>query len=387
MAWPTLLLCATSVALAVTAAELVLRSAAPAPRAYQVWPPHLSVRFHPAPGVMPGIEGPSRFTTNSLGMRGDEWREAGRYQILAIGGSTTESLYLDDSETWPRLLQEALNAHGGRRVWVGNVGRSGLNTRHHVMQVMRLLEQPPRVDAIIVLAGVNDLHNRLSRDADFLPIDQEPPSTFARLAREAFGVLPAVTGRTPWYRPFELEYRLSRLAVDAVPEELVQDDAGRIYERWRRHRREAGALRSRLPDLGPALREYAANLHTIVDVAARQRVRVVLATQPALWRPGLPPEQRALLWLGGVGAFQRKPGHDYYTVEALAAGMERYNRALLDVCQAREVECVDLAARLPADTSVFYDDCHLNESGSRRVAELFSQHLRRAGRRLASARP
>jgi hypothetical protein len=45
------------------------------------------------------------------------------------------------------------------------------------------------------------------------------------------------------------------------------------------------------------------------------------------------------------------------------------------VCRERGLECVDLAAKLPRDTSVFYDDCHFNESGARRVAEVLAEHL------------
>jgi lysophospholipase L1-like esterase len=383
--WATPLLVAASLLVSVAAAETVLRSLVPAPRSYGVWPPHLEVTFHPSPGLMPGIEGPSRFTVNALGLRGEEWSEDHRYRILAIGGSTTESLYLDDSEAWPRVLQDLLNTQqpaGG--VWVGNAGRSGLNSRHHVIHTLRLLEQHPGIDAIIVMAGINDLHQRLSLDDDFRPIDQEPRSRFERLYREAFAVLPELPPSPPLFVPVELRHRIARLGRSGTQAPLAQqqDAAGLVYERWRRHRREASALRDELPDLGSALREFAFNLETIVGLARRHEVRVVLATQPVLWGAELSPEQRSLLWMGGVGNFQAEPRHEYYTVAALADAMERYNETLLGVCTRSGGDCVDLAASLPRDTRVFYDDCHFNESGARLVAERFAQHFR--GRRLAS---
>jgi lysophospholipase L1-like esterase len=378
--WKTLALALASTALSLGAAELVLREVAPAPRAFRVWRPHLEATFHPAEGVMPGVRGTSHFTISALGMRGDDWGEGPGLRILAIGGSTTESLYLDDSEVWTQQLQDALRrAAAAPPVWVANAGKSGLNSRHHVVQTMRLLDQHPEVDVLVVLAGINDLHQRLSLDDAFRTIDREPQSTFAELALRSFAVRPAVATSGGW-RPRELAYRLSRLGqqlrATGEPEHLVQDDAGRVYERWRRYRREASRLRERLPDLGPALREFAMNLSTIADVARRHGVEVVFATQPVLWRADLTDEERSLLWFGGVGDFQREPGHEYYSAEALAEGMARYNQTTLAVCAARGLLCVDLAAELPSDTSVFYDDCHFNENGSRRVAAAFARALR-----------
>ncbi|HEY5658847.1 MAG TPA: SGNH/GDSL hydrolase family protein, partial [Myxococcota bacterium] len=290
----TLLLVAASLALSLAAAELGLRLAAPAPEHFGVWPAHLEVTLHPAPGVLPGVEGPSRFTTNADGLRADARSPAHAHRILVIGGSTVESLYLDDAETWPHLLQDHLGAARGRAdVWVGNAGKSGLNSRHHVVQALRLLPQLPPIDVLLVMVGVNDLNHRLARDTDFRPIDREPRSTFAELYARAFDVQPEP--QSPW-RPVQLLRRAAALRArweaNAAPLELVQDDAGRVYEKWRRHRREAPRRRDALPELEAALREYAANLHTIADIAQRHGARAVFVTQPVMWHAQLGPEER-----------------------------------------------------------------------------------------------
>jgi lysophospholipase L1-like esterase len=159
----------------------------------------------------------------------------------------------------------------------------------------------------------------------------------------------------------------------------TQDPDGRAYETWRRYRREAPRLRQRLPDLGVALAEYGENLRSIARSAARHHARIVFATQPSLWRGDLSPDLQRLLWLGGLGRFQKETGHDYYTIHALAAGMAAYNRVLLDTCRRIPgALCVDLASLLPKDTTVFYDDVHFNEAGSRRVAEIMAKELPRS---------
>ena len=58
----------------------------------------------------------------------------------------------------------------------------------------------------------------------------------------------------------------------------------------------------------------------------------------------------------------------YYATTALARGMAAFNAELLSACREHGIDCLDLAALLPADTTVFYDDLHFNEAGARAVA-------------------
>ena len=99
-------LVAVSMALTLALAEFGLRLAMPT--GYFIWKPRMERTFHPAPEFMPGVTGVSTFRTNSQGLRADELTGQEGRRILALGGSTTECLYLDQSEAWPRLLQDLL---------------------------------------------------------------------------------------------------------------------------------------------------------------------------------------------------------------------------------------------------------------------------------------
>jgi lysophospholipase L1-like esterase len=356
--------------LALGLCEAVLRVFSP--DAFYVWPPRLHQELHPSPDVMPGVSGTSRFEINSIGLRGDELSKARDFRVLTLGGSTTECLYLDQTEAWPHLLQERL----GPRAWVGSAGRSGLHTRHHRLQAEKLLDQPPRMDAVIVLTGINDFSLRLSQDTAWRPADLTGPEALPDLMQEAFAIRPPRFMEGPFYKRTVLWQRVKRLGRALRSGGATQDAPGRVYEIWRRHRREAPRVRQQLPDLGPALAEYADDLRAIARSAARHHTRIVFVTQPFLWRDDLPPDLQRLLWMGGVGRFQKEAGHEYYSISALAAGMDAYNRTLLATCrQIPGALCVDLAALLPKDTTVFYDDVHFNEAGSRRVAEILAQRL------------
>lgn len=361
---PKVVTAALAAALALAVSELALRAVAPG--TFHVWTPGLTQTFDPDPAVVPGVTGPSRFRINSEGMRADEPTARQAHRILALGGSTTECLFLDGPEAWPRLLQDGLGAPG-RPVVVGNVGKSGQRTRQHVLQVERLLPQHPGFRTVILLAGLNDLQWALQVDVHA----REPigPQDYAR----AFMVFPShavVPATAPFYAKTRLYALLTRRDRVEVPvTALVQDVHGQFYRAYRERRRLA-PRRAAPRDLAQALAEYRRDLRAVADAAARSSARLVLVTQPTLWRADLPPELEALTWFGWSST------NEYYTTAALAEAMDRYNRALLEVCRERGLECVDLAARLPRDATVFYDDVHFNEAGARQVAAVLAEHFR-----------
>ncbi|MBE7560628.1 SGNH/GDSL hydrolase family protein [bacterium] len=346
--------------------ELLLRAVLPAAAdKYYPWYPRFAHAFRPDPKVVPGVSGIAHFTTNKWGLRGSEFNDQQDYRILAVGGSTTECLYLDDTEAWPHLVEAGLNEWGKLgRVWVGNAGRSGLCTREHVAYMTYLPPQYPRLDAAIFLVGANDLAKFLLQGRAFDPNFSDTPHGREVTLYRGFSVFPGnsrleffeATGYGRLWR--RLSDRWSRRSHGG----LVLDDVGQCYIDARQ-RRAAAVKYATLPDLEPALAAYAEELSRIIALCRKQAIRPVFMTQPVLWGEGLSPEDEALLWFGDVMG-----SPNFYSSAALGEGMARFNHQLLEVCRQHGVECIDLVPLLPRDTSVFYDDMHFNEAGSRRVA-------------------
>jgi len=63
------------------------------------------------------------------------------------------------------------------------------------------------------------------------------------------------------------------------------------------------------------------------------------------------------------------------SISDLAIAMDSYNEALIELCSEEGLECYDLTANVPKDTTAFYDDVHFNESGARIVAGAISDYL------------
>jgi lysophospholipase L1-like esterase len=314
-----------------------------------------------APEVVRGIEGVSRYRVNSFGIRGRTFGpDASEFRILAVGGSTTECAQLDETEVWTSLLEQALRPMpDGRRPWVGNVGRSGLTTREHLLQLERLLPQYPRIDAVLAMVGANDMLSALKQGPRYRPFGPD-------LSR-AFLLLPGKSA----LRQAVLRVKLSWNARRAFGPE----DAATL-ERARRARREARSWIDALPDLKAPLADYRRNLSAMADVAAAGNVRLVLATQPSRWRERMSDRDSRELWFGWVGE-DWPEAEAYFTTGALERAMSAYNQALREVCRERGLDCVDAAAMVAPDAAFFYDDLHFTEAGSRRLAEVLAPHLER----------
>jgi len=375
-----LLLVVLGVFLALVACEYGLRFylSATGSSKYFVWPPNMLKIYRPLPGIMPGLTNAATFGTNSDGLRGDEMPTGPQYRILAIGGSTTECLLIDQEKAWPLALQKRLNGLGRREAWVGSAGKAGLSTREHYMHMKYLLPQFPGVDAVIILAGCNDFMRRLIEDEKYDPHFLDHYTQWEpRLIRGAFSETPYYPGkyrfRTGYYDETAIGSLYKKFLYIRSQRDLQQDEQGEFFVRLREKRQEALEVVERLPDLTPALGEYRKNLNTLIDMAQAASVRIIFVTQPFMWKPGMTTEERKLLWMGWIESL--KAGR-YYSADALAEGMDRYNRVLMEVCRERGVECIDLAGRLPKDTTIFFDDVHFNENGSLRTADVIYRYLK-----------
>jgi lysophospholipase L1-like esterase len=325
---------------------------------------------------MPGISGHSIFSVNNEGMRGDNYSLKYDYRIIAVGGSTTECLYLDQSESWPYLVQNILQNKEKPKVFVGNIGKSGHNTRHHYYQIKNLLEQYPDIDLVLLLVGINDLHVYLS-DPSYKSFDLDDTDQNTKTIDEAFDVQPVYrqNDHVPFYRKTAISRSIKFLKNRFFVKDRIQDNAGIWYNEVRKYRKNAKKIITESPDMTIGLEEYRRNINKIIDVTNEKHVRLVLMTQPVMWDREISNELEDLLWLGGVGDFMNGKADTYYSIDVLSKAMKQYNDNLLDICIERHIECIDLASMLPKNIGIFYDDVHFNESGAKSVASIVAQYF------------
>ena len=333
-----------------------------------VWRPGTHVVFQPDPAVFPGVSGVTHFRVNELGFRGPALNRAdAAYTIVAVGGSTTLSLMLDGPKTWPEQLMQELNARQAKTpVWVGNAGVNGHTAVHH-LTMLRHLTFLRGADLILFLCGLNDLQSTLAFGG---------ASTQAQVEAAADQYREYLLGGAAFPFPLYRHLRLDRFARTVTDRMIERAGSEQLRETWDetelRRRRAAGAVLP-MPDLAIGREEYRRRLETLGAECTLRGRRCVFLTQPTIWRSGLQADVQRLLLFGWLGPKFQPRG--YVSAPELARGMDSYNQVMLDVCRENHLECYDLAAALPKDTSAFYDDAHFTETGARLVAGALSRYL------------
>jgi len=108
------------------------------------------------PGVYSNEQKSSSFSINADGFRGSTLKAdmRAKYSVVALGESSTMGIEVDDSDTWPALLEAQLRA-ATRDVAVFNAGVGGINSTQMVnLYGKEIRDLKPKV--IIYYAGRND---------------------------------------------------------------------------------------------------------------------------------------------------------------------------------------------------------------------------------------
>lgn len=324
--------------------------------------PNLRNTFYPDPAYLPGIEGESHFTTGPDGLRAAATAVAAQsIRIITIGGSTTECVYLDDTEMWSARL--ATYVGGADKVWIGNAGISGFDLEDH----LQFVEKSPTIegaDALVVQPGINDLWRFLAKEVEAMDYGrfEETVAAPATPAQSA-----SVARRPLWTRSRVIQL-YHTLRQESPPPEQQEGIGGREYQ-IRRDKRAAAEKTDELPPLAEGLVLYRGRIEGLIAASKRRGVPVLFTTQPVVWRADLSAEAEARCWFGWL------PDGRYLTLAALRAAMDQYNETLKQTCTEQGVPWVDLSP-LNGSEAYFYDDCHFTEAGAEAVAQLVGPVLR-----------
>lgn len=108
------------------------------------------------------------YTRDRYGLRGP-CADPASIEILSIGGSTTDQLFVPDGQTFQDVLQGLLERKLGRQVCIANAGIDGHSTFAHIEALERWFPLIPGLKPRIFLLyiGINDAGIRLTPQVDF----------------------------------------------------------------------------------------------------------------------------------------------------------------------------------------------------------------------------
>lgn len=367
---------AAFVVLQLAAVELYLRNYVFDPSKPYVRTPGWQIVFHVSQEGTPGVTEDAHIRINRLGLRGDPPSRGATPSILAIGGSTTEDVVLNDADTWTgRLQSELRRCHA--TAWVGNAGKAGTNSLHHAM-VAEAMVGRLKLDRVLVLLGLNDMlfDARIHLGDIKLGPDWDRQQTFM--------YLPPLD--TKWYErsaAYQLMLRsLSALRMtraEAAPMQIV--DFASVAKTYRERRAQVldGDWITSVPaDLATHLARFRERLVAIVAAASKNSAAVTFITQPSIWKTGMGEPEKALLYAGGVAPTTQwpiDPRVKWYAAETMLAMLEAYNDVTREVCRTNNLTCIDLAAELPKAAANFYDDFHYSKAGAAEIGRIVARRI------------
>jgi lysophospholipase L1-like esterase len=375
-----LLAASLSALLSLGAVELVLRALRPEQRFFPYHANSVQV-FYPSEEITPGVEGVSYFSTNSLGTRGPELGGE-RVRLLTIGGSTTACTVLDDHEAWPYLLMQDVNqdANDPDLLWVTNSGIDGLNSQHHLMHAKYLLPVLPRMDFVLVYAGLNDVGMWLY-DEHFDSHYLDNPDHWNSRIGEAFRVSNFTPESWPWYKRLEVWKRASvikdrvlssRQAAERGHGVIVQDAQLQWMKDEQAKRAELQKTfvhRAKRDTLPLALDAYAENLRRIAELVRARGAEPIFVAQFGETRKEADYENPRF-WMGAMDG-----GKQYAKDSEVGEFVREFNARMKQVAAETKSTFIDASTDLDGGVGLFYDGVHFNEEGARQFARVLAKQL------------
>ncbi|MDO8605420.1 MAG: SGNH/GDSL hydrolase family protein [Phaeospirillum sp.] len=295
-----------------------------------------------AAGVYPG-GAPFTYRRDAWGFRGRGVAPPA-IDILTVGGSTTNQLYLPDDATWQAVLARGL-ARLGKPAVIANSGIDGQSTVGHLFNFESWFPYVPGLKPRIVLVyvGIND----------------------AMIGVNATDSL-AFSSGFKWFRHNSALFRLSHTVM--------------------------GALEARRTNLSHTALDFARAKWTDTPNTADNRQARSVA-DPAAYAERLNQLTDRIRAMGAQPVFVTQTRGDYRIRDGKVWGMVRdddelngvdnwrllaeFNAVTLAVCAKREATCLDLAGELAFADGDFYDHVHNTPAGAVKIGDWLAERLAR----------
>jgi len=339
-------------------AEIILSLLEVVPANYYTMTPNSGFTWKINSNEITGIHQDSEISFDELGARSISNYKDATHKIAVFGGSTTACFALTQSKTWPALLEKKL----GNSYWVGNFGRPGNSSNHHILQFEHILKKPELSDVktVLIMQGVNDFVGYLISEEQYINLPEE------KLKYIAFQHLP--DENIPFYKKLTL-YKLARRAKTNITFYFKHKDYLTQAVQDIKTLKKQAKIINELPDLTAGLKHYEENTKQLIKLANEKNIKLIFVTQATMWKPDLEKKYEDLMVTSGF-----MNNEAFYSTEAFYYGMEAFNQRLIEVCKQNNVSYIDLD--LPKTTESFYDDFHYNESGAELASDQIAKVLK-----------
>ena len=322
--------------------------------------PHRYLGYIPTPDYRSGEN-----RHNALGFRGDEIeldKKPGEFRIVAMGGSTTYTGYLDDyRKSYPALLENELHERGFSNATVINAGADAYGSLESMISLqLRVLELNP--DLVIIYHGINDVHPRLVWPPEARRSDDRAckPAQFgfemlSRATWEEFALLriPLVAlGRLESHG--SLGMLLGNLQVAGYSRQCFSEEFLR--------QKKGGSYPSGIFGEVSALDMLDANSVDLFEQNLRSMIGISRAHD-------IQPVLQTFVYSDQFPEYVRTSSETY------RRALDEGNEMVRQLAQREQVPLLDMAERLPRDRKYYLDGRHSTEAGAALRGQIVAEFL------------
>ena len=332
---------------------------------YYVWSPTSCENLEPDPEVHPQLERQVRFQVNSLGERGAPPPGAGTFRILAVGGSAVECYLLDQDSSWPEVMARRLRSvvPGRSGVHIGNIGKSGVDSRTLDYMLEKVLPNYADLDLILIMVGASDVLRWLERGAPSGGVC-EPMNVsqcFYRHPEKRFSWNPKCTAYAELIR-----YLLARRTT-------TRPRAAKWYGKARAMRAAAERVREEYGDDAEVMRQFEKYFRSCLERSSLAAKKVLVVRQPWFEKQQYLPDEERLFWNGGIGKAYKEEIKEYFSSRVICRLMGEIDRRATSLCAELQIPQLDLMPVLERSTATYFDHFHFTPAGSERVADAVAE--------------
>tara|TARA_Y100000590_G_scaffold417747_1_gene517778 strand:+ start:2547 stop:3785 length:1239 start_codon:yes stop_codon:yes gene_type:complete len=321
--------------------------------------PNLDRTVNIQTGALAGISGIQRIISDEKGFRNTKkinylTKNDKEFRIFAIGGSTTEQIYLDQKKTWTHLLQKQLDEkYNNLDFQVINTGVSGLRAVNHIATLNKITKYHP--DIVIFLIGFNDWNNHIKENFEY-----NKKSNYEKFINN----LPKFITDLSYQKTLGIYLKTSKIKLIFNKNEKNNDN----YKELTKNYFPAGSLfkkdvrRFKPKDV---LQNYKDQLSEINFICDENKIKCIFLTQPNGYKKQANNEYKKLFWL--------TPPEKNFTLnfDSLIHISKLYNNYMIKFSSKNNKISCDLDSKILASSKHMYDDAHYNIEG----AKVFSKAL------------
>jgi lysophospholipase L1-like esterase len=313
--------------------------------------PRNTIRHFDVSRLYPG-HGPAVYSRDEHGLRG-AYSDPGKIDILVMGGSTADEIYVSDELTWVEQLRKAFAAAGQPLVIV-NAAIDGQSSIGHIRAIDIWFPNIPglRTRYVLFYIGINDIAVNPKSISQFDAMKSPEP-----LRRVRYYLM----NNSIFYNKF----RQVRGMFTAWRMQYLHGVLQSEKTEWRPATTGPGE-EDLAKTLEPRLTAYAARLQTLV-----RKVRTDLRAEPIFVT-----QKR--------GDYRIADGRLLVRVDKGAATpsdeahrtLRAFNQVTLAVAAEMKAPAIDLARGLAFEEGDFYDHIHTTPAGSRRIGRFIYEEIK-----------